>query len=80
MRITVEVVPYGQGGDGPYRAGMAVVRLDGDVIAKLRTCESIGFDVSVGVATFKPELLYHEDAGCVTNRTELDLDSVRPGL
>lgn len=44
QRISVEVVEYGI--DGPLRAGMAIVSLNGRVIAKLRTTEGIEFTIA----------------------------------
>lgn len=43
--ITVEGENYGQGGDGPFRAGIAIVRLNGEVVAKIRTSERIEFKI-----------------------------------
>ncbi len=60
-RISVEVVNYSGGGEGPYRAGMAVVTLDGNVIAKLRTGEGIEFTISdpqVSTRTTRPAAMF----------------------
>ncbi len=43
--ISVEVENYGAGGEGPFRAGMAIVKLDGLVVAKLRTSEAMEFTI-----------------------------------
>jgi hypothetical protein len=43
--IGICVENYGSGGEGPFRAGMAVVRLNGDVVANLRTSEAIEFTI-----------------------------------
>jgi hypothetical protein len=44
-RIDIDVENYGQGGEGPHRAGMAIVRLNGEVVAKLRTDEGFSFEI-----------------------------------
>jgi hypothetical protein len=46
ISISVEVVPFGPGGDGPYQAGMAIVKLNGETIARLRTSETIELSVA----------------------------------
>lgn len=43
--ITVHVEEFGDGTKGPFRAGMAIIKLDGKTIAKLRTTESIEIEV-----------------------------------
>lgn len=49
----------GTGDDGPFSAGMALVKVNGDLRAKLRTCERYEITVS------EPEL---------TTRSSLSLD------
>lgn len=46
VRISVEVENFGTGGDGPHHAGLAVVRLNGEIVANLLSREA--FEVVVG--------------------------------
>lgn len=52
--IRVEVVNFGQGGEGSHRAGMAVVSFDGNVVARLLTSESVEFTVGPPAITMSP--------------------------
>lgn len=45
ITVEIEVVPYPEEDERPYRAGMAVVKINGKVHSQLRTSESFTIQI-----------------------------------